>query len=138
MSDQDFFFDEEPAPAAAAKPAKAASKPAAKPVTTARPAAADEAPASFFEQSLSTSVAAVFAVAALLVGFILGFLTSGAMATNQPPASTLGTSTGMPATGGAPGALTPEQIQQGSSGQMPPGHPSISGGASGTPAAPGK
>ncbi|MCX8007210.1 MAG: hypothetical protein N3B11_03735 [Coriobacteriia bacterium] len=107
MSDQDFFFDEEEnettkkpeKKAAAGRPAQRTAAPAAKPQV--------------FQQSVSTTVAALVAVIALLFGVIIGFLI--------PKGAATPTTTG---TGAVAPQLTPEQLQ---SGQLPPGHPDISG-----------
>ncbi|MCL4079314.1 hypothetical protein MX659_06930 [Coriobacteriia bacterium Es71-Z0120] len=105
MSDQDFFFDEEESET----PKKAEKKAA-----SARPAQKTVAPAKqqVFQQSVSMTVAALVAVIALLLGVIIGILI---------PTGGSGTTTD---TGAVAPQLTPEQLQ---SGQLPPGHPDISG-----------
>ncbi|MDO8963766.1 MAG: hypothetical protein Q7W30_04655 [Coriobacteriia bacterium] len=150
MSDQDFFFDEEPAKAEKAAPKSttkaATSKPVAK--TTAAKAApvAPAEPASMLDQNVSMGVAGMLAVVGILVGVIIGFLMGGAMGAQQaavPPATTPAASTPMgsgsaaPA-GSNPAPLTQEQMQQGANGQLPSGHPNISGGAAGSTTTPGK
>ncbi len=112
MSDQDFFFDEEDG---AKQPAKATSAAKSKPVA-ARPAAPTRA--SFFEQSVSMSIAALMAVIALLVGVIVGFVipTGG----TTPPVTT---TTGAVATETAP-QLSEDQLK---SGELPAGHPDLGG-----------
>lgn len=128
MSEQDFFFDEEPQPASdepkpakASKPAKdaapAASAPAKRPVKDAAPAEAIEPSAD--AQMTTWSVAALLAIVGLLVGAILGFMLGGALA--KPAAVS---STGTPTTGApvaAPSNLTTDQIEAG----LPAGHPPI-------------
>lgn len=133
MSDQDFFFDEEPAKKDD-KPAKsAAGKSTAKSGgAPAKPAPAKAAPVAtpFFEQNVSMAVAGMLGVIGILVGVIIGFLLGGigAPATDtvlsNSPAST---STGVGAGGQTAPALTPEQMQQGTGGNLPAGHPKISG-----------
>ncbi|HET6351601.1 MAG TPA: hypothetical protein VFG89_05680 [Coriobacteriia bacterium] len=117
MSDQDFFFDEdeqpkdvEPVKVSAPKPAKAK-------------AAAAAAPAA---QGVSVAIASLIGVIALLAGLIVGILlpiggTPATSATNTPSS---------PAGQTAP-QLSNEQMQ---SGQLPSGHPDISGmsGSTGT------
>lgn len=105
MSDQDFFFDEEETEAPA-KPEKKASSPG-----RAKPSAAP-AQQQFFQQSVSMTVASLVAVIALLLGVIVGFLIPR------------GPSTTATDTGAVAPQLSPEQLQ---SGQLPPGHPDISG-----------
>lgn len=128
MSDQDFFFDEEDG----AKPEKKTSTPAKSPSAN-RPAAkrpAAPASASFFEQSVSMSIAALMAVIALLVGVIVGFVIPTGTAT---PSVTAATSAGE-TTQAAP-QLTEEQLN---SPTLPAGHPDLSGmsgGATATPSA---
>ena len=121
MSDQDFFFDEEDQPAD--KASAAAAKPAAKPAkaapvksTAATPAKSVATPASGLE--LTWTVTALIGIVALLAGVIIGYVipknTSGGVAT---------TTAGAGVTQQAP-QLSPEQMQ---SGQLPAGHPDISG-----------
>jgi hypothetical protein len=130
VSDQDFFFDEEPAKdkPAAGKPAQPARK------STGAPAPAASAPAAaatpLFEQSVSMAVAGMIGVIGILIGVILGFLLGGmngaaVNTTASPTVEPLNTGTGT-----AP-VLTPEQ----QSGGLPAGHPNVSGAASGSTAA---
>lgn len=114
MSDQDFFFDEEDGAKPAAKTSAKATA-AAKTQSSNRPATL--ARASFFEQSVSMSIAALMAVIALLVGVIVGFVIPTGGAT--PPV----TATAPAATEAAP-QLTEDQL---SSGDLPAGHPDLSG-----------
>lgn len=106
MSDQDFFFDEEENET----PAKAEKK-----APTPRQARTPSAPAKqqVFQQSVSVTVASLVAVIALLLGVIIGFLIPRGGTTSTPAD-----------TGVVAPQLTPEQLQ---SGQLPPGHPDISG-----------
>ncbi len=123
MSNQDFFFDEEeapakPAPESSAKSTKPASKAAAK-TAPARPAsatAAAPAPAGFLDQSVTLMVAALMSVIALLVGVIIGFVVAPDRIATELTGAGVGT-------GSAP-SLTQEQLQ---SGQMPEGHPDLGG-----------
>lgn len=108
MSDQDFFFDEDEATPATKGAPKMAPKAAAKGASPAKPAAAPVEPSSggsFFDQSLTMTVAALLMVIALLVGVIIGFFLGGAM---TPSAAASGT----------PGQLSQDQINQG----LPAGH----------------
>lgn len=125
MSDQDFFFDEEEETVA---PAKQSAKPSTKSSATksssakSAPAARKSAPveaapaagAGFFEQSVSMSVAALMTVIGLLVGVIIGFVVA-------PDGGTSVSTTG---TGAAAPQLSSDQLQ---SGDLPAGHPDISG-----------
>jgi len=109
VSDQDFFFDEE---SDSKPPVKTSSAAKVKPVArTSAPAQA-----SFFEQSVSMSIAALMVVIALLVGVIIGFVipTGG----ETPPV----TATTGAAVEAAP-QLTEDQL---SSGELPAGHPDLS------------
>ena len=121
MSDQDFFFDEEET----AQPApKTESKSTAKTTGTSpapRPrqsTATSASSASFFEQNVSMSVAALMTVIGLLVGVIVGFVIApdGAATGTE---TTLGTGTTVPAP-----ALTEDQLN---SGELPAGHPAVTG-----------
>lgn len=112
MSDQDFFFDEEDG---AKQPAKASATAKSKSAAAARPAA--PASASFFEQSVSMSIAALMAVIALLVGVIVGFVIPTGGTTPPVTATDVGA-----ATQPAP-QLTEDQL---SSGELPAGHPDLS------------
>lgn len=128
MSDQDFFFDEEEEEA---KPAKSSTRPAGKPAAkgAGKPAAAAQAhraPAahetaasggSFFEQSVTMTIASLMMVIGLLVGVIIGFV--AAPKGTATAGSTTTTGTGAAA---AP-TLTDEQM---STGVLPEGHPDIS------------
>jgi hypothetical protein len=116
VSDQDFFFDEDEAPAekpeakSAAKPAGAkaqASAPRTK--TAAVPAGA---------QSVTMTVAGLIGVVALLIGIIIGILIpTGGTQVASPP-------TGVPSMGtGTQAPPLSEDALQG--GDLPPGHPPI-------------
>jgi hypothetical protein len=129
VSDQDFFFDEEEEEA---KPAKSSTKPVGKPAAKAagKPAAAAQArraPAaretaasggSFFEQSVTMTIASLMTVIGLLIGVIIGFV-AAPKGTTTAGGSTATTGTG---TTVAP-AISDEQM---SSGVLPEGHPDIS------------
>jgi len=109
VSDQDFFFDEEDG---AKPPVKASGTAKAKP---AAPAQTPRGGGSFFEQSVSMSIAALMTVIALLVGVIIGFVipTGG---TTPPVATTTGVTTST-----AP-QLSEDQLN---SGELPAGHPDL-------------
>jgi hypothetical protein len=140
VSDQDFFFDEDEAPAE--KPAKAdkSAAPAAK-TGTKRPVASKSAaskgsaakaapsgPAQdddyeavpFTEQTVTVLIAGLLMVISLLIGAIIGFLLGG---TSAGPAVSSVPEAASPAAGTStdPGPLTNEQIQGG----MPAGHPAV-------------
>ena len=113
MSDQDFFFDEEDAPASAPAP-----RPSSQPARSASPArtthaAAPASGASFFEQSVTMAIAALMTVIGLLVGVIIGFVIA--------PSGTSPVSSPAGGTSVAPG-LSQDQLQ---SGELPEGHPPI-------------
>jgi len=116
VSDQDFFFDEDEQPAA--EPAKATAKKS----SGSTPAAAAPAGAS---AGVSMTVAALVGVVAVLLGMIVGiFIGRGLAAPAVTPVNT-----GAPIQGqqAAP-QLSPEQLE---GGELPQGHPDISGGAGG-------
>jgi len=128
VSDQDFFFDEEPTKPAPGTPASkpgatksGGAKPGAKPATSSETETAVAVP--FLEQSTVMSVAILIGVVGLLVGLIGGYLLGTAQ--TQPAAvsatGAVGTVTGSTGQGGAP-LLTEEQIN---AGQVPAGHPAI-------------
>ncbi|PKQ19498.1 MAG: hypothetical protein CVT66_09860 [Actinobacteria bacterium HGW-Actinobacteria-6] len=106
MSEQDFFFDEE-------VDAKPAPRKASAPKGTSEPTSG-----SFFAQDISVSIAALMAVIALLLGIIVGVLIPSG-------GTTSGVSTGAPASSSeAAPQLTPDQLD---SGELPAGHPDLSG-----------
>lgn len=133
MSDQDFFFDEEeetPKPAVKAS-SKGVSKGAVKasgseqksaPKPAARPAAKAASP-SIMEQNVSMTVAALMTVIGLLVGVIIGFVLA-------PDSVGAGSSTTEQTSEQAAPTLSEDQLN---SGQLPAGHPDISGAATSTP-----
>ena len=140
MSEQDFFFDEEPeskAPAAksAKAPAKTPSKAAAKtPATASTDASATvDSKTTADPAALSTdtlySIGALIGVLGILLGAILGFLLGNALA----PGSSASTSTLPAPTVGSQSAptLTEEQL---TTSTLPPGHPSVGTSAPVTPA----
>jgi hypothetical protein len=145
LSDQDFFFDEEPTPKADKPAPKGSGRPAASKGAAAKPApaaaAAAPAPVSVFDSSVSMPIAGMLAVIGLLIGIIGGFLLGQSMAAStvaSPDAAIPGaastqqgaTSGSMTGTGTNAPALTPQQMQQG---QLPPGHPQVSGGTNTAP-----
>jgi hypothetical protein len=125
VSDQDFFFDEEPTKPKSDAPApkSGASKSGSKPVTSSK--AEPPAVVPFLEQNTIMSVAILIGVVGLLVGLIGGYLLGSAQ--TQPAAApatgAVGTVPSGSDQGGAP-VLTEEQLN---SGQIPTGHPSITG-----------
>ena len=116
MSDQDFFFDEDEQPKAAAEKA---AKPEAKKSAAAK-SPAQAAPAAAAGQGVTTTVAALIGVIALLGGLVIGILLpiGGASVPSATP------SVVAPTEGGASSApqLSPEQMQ---GGELPAGHPDI-------------
>jgi hypothetical protein len=139
VSEQDFFFDEEPdakTPAAKGPASKAAAPKASKqtPSDSGKPASKAvpvvEASPSEADQSTTWAVASLLGVVGLLLGAILGFLLG-----NSLPGTTTSTTpapAAVTAPGAAPSTLTSEQIN---SGELPAGHPPID--ASGTAGATG-
>lgn len=121
MSDQDFFFDEEPEPK---KPAGKESKPASKPAAPASAPAAPAPSSSGSDQSTTWAIASLLAVVGLLLGAILGFLLGNTLAKNATTAPVANTpaATAPSASSGGASALTSEQVQSG----LPAGHPAIS------------
>lgn len=120
MSDQDFFFDEDerssaPAKAAPSKPAGKASAARPQQKGATRPQTPAASSGSFFEQKVPLSVASLLAVIGLLLGVIIGVLVAPGRG-----GADIGSPTG---TSAAP-PLSSEQLQ---SGELPPGHPDISG-----------
>jgi len=124
VSDQDFFFDEDEQPTgkAAEKPAKPGGKSSAAKTVPAKGGKPAPAQASGGIE-LTWTITALIGVVALLVGVIIGLAIP-----NNSAVDTTGSS-GIQQT--AP-QLTPEEMQ---SGQLPAGHPDISGMASGTASA---
>ncbi len=122
MSDQDFFFDEDEAPAEKPKPAQKSASATRKSEPAARPAkSAAATPAG--TQTVTMTVAGLIGVVALLVGIIIGILipTGG----TQPT-----TPAGVPAPGGTQARpLSPDEL----GGDLPPGHPDIGGMTGGAP-----
>jgi hypothetical protein len=139
VSDQDFFFDEDEAPAE--KPAKAdkgaapaakggTKRPAASKSAAPRASASKAAPSGpaqdeyeavpFAEQTVTVLIAGLLMVISLLIGAIIGFLLGG---TSAGPAVSSVPEAAAPAggTGTDPGPLTNEQLQGG----MPAGHPAV-------------
>jgi hypothetical protein len=131
VSDQDFFFDEEDEKPAKAEAKSSATSPARKPAGSgAKAPAAAPASGAFFDQTVTMSVASLLIVCSLLVGLIGGILIGQARA-NSIPEPTAGATSGTGGTGqGTAPALTQDQLN---SGQLPAGHPSIGGAATGTP-----
>jgi hypothetical protein len=92
VSDQDFFFDEEPVPEPQ-KPSKQGRGPAPKPAaqTPARRKGAPVAPTPFFDRSTTYAVALLLAVIGLLVGVLGGYVYGNSAAqpakTSTPAAS---------------------------------------------------
>jgi hypothetical protein len=118
VSDQDFFFDDDEKPAAKSdnKTAKKAGAPASRPASKGTPA---PAPA----QSVTMTMAILFAVIGVLLGVVIGLFVGNML-------NPVGTNAVAPAATVAP-TLTQDQLN---SGQLPAGHPAITGGASSTPA----
>jgi len=123
VSEQDFFFDEEPesktpAPKTAPKSARPAGAAKATPVVEAAPSSSSET---------TWAVASLLGVIGLLHGCLLRLLVSHspAPAAAAVPAPTTPAATSP--SSGTPSTLTSEQIN---SGQLPAGHPPIN--ASGT------
>jgi hypothetical protein len=133
VSEQDFFFDEEPEPKApATKGAKAPATQGARPATKA-PAKASSGPVTTRSEhgaDLSSLYAtgALIGVVGLLLGAILGFLLGSALAGNNSATNAGGTGVPAPTLSGqtAP-TLTQEQLNATG---LPAGHPAI--GTSGT------
>lgn len=115
MSDQDFFFDEDEAPAE--EPKKAPSE-TPKPKAQGR-ASGKHASAVQPAPTVTMTVAGLIGVVALLVGVIIGILipigasTPTSPASMSPPGAT---------DSGEARPLSPEELE---SGDMPPGHPDI-------------
>jgi hypothetical protein len=135
VSDQDFFFEEEPAaPKRTGKGAKSTAAPSSAKAgaSTAVPPApkpGPSAPLLIADQSTTWAIASLLAVAALLLGAILGFLLGTGLAKSRvavPAASVPAASA--PAASATPAQLTSEQVRAG----LPAGHPAISVPASGS------
>ena len=121
VSEQDFFFDEEPE---AKKPAGKDTKPKA---SSAAAAPEPVTSSSFADQSTTWAVASLVGVVGLLLGAILGFLLGNSVAkTAVPAAPAITAPTGSPSA--APSTLTSDQVNQG----LPAGHPDISKPATGS------
>ena len=105
-----------PAPTPSAKSSSAAAAKIAASKKTA------QAPPSFFDQTVTVAIASLLAIAALLVGVIIGyFMFNGA---GQTTATAPGSFTTPSTTGTGTGAppLTQDQLN---SGQLPQGHPKL-------------
>jgi hypothetical protein len=122
VSDQDFFFDEDEAPQAAPKSeSKSSAKTTGKsPAPRPRQNTSQASGGSFFEQNVTMAVAGLMTVIGLLVGVIIGYVVA-------PDATGAVSNTGSLGTGAAAPSLTEDQLN---SGQLPAGHPDISGMAS--------
>jgi len=124
VSDQDFFFDEDET--TVAETTKATSKPAGK-ATTGRSGAAKAASATKAVSApaggsqVSLMVAVLMTVVGLLLGVIIGFILPGG-GSSSTPAST--TAPAAMDSGSVAPQLTEDQLN---SGEMPPGHPAVSG-----------
>ena len=133
MSDQDFFFDDEDAPAAK-EPSAAASAPgksgsgdrtapdksaSGKQATRSSATPVTPAGGQFFEQNVAMPVAALLMVIALLIGMIIGIFVGKAISGSAVPVTTSSGSTTPPSA--SPSPLTSEQMQGG----LPSGHPDI-------------
>jgi len=123
VSDQDFFFDEEPTgtttDSKGAKPGKQAAS-----NTPAAPAAAI-VPEASGDQSTTWAVAMLIGIIGLLLGAILGFLLGTSLAKSATvPAATApaATSPAVTAPSADPGTLTTDQVSSG----LPAGHPPVS------------
>lgn len=144
VSDQDFFFDEEPAKKekAADKPAKSGtsksptkSMPAKSVPAKSAPSKSAPAPVAtpFFEQNVSMAVAGMLGVIGILIGVIVGFLLGGMGSAAILPTDT--TLTAPAASTGTGTGTAPELTPQQQGGGLPAGHPSIGGTSSGTASA---
>lgn len=122
MSEQDFFFDEEPE--AKVTPAKAPKAPATSPSKSAAKTSTPEPVAYAADQSTTWAVAALIGVVGLLLGAILGFVLGNTLAgsNSAAPASS---SVAAPATAAGTQAAPQLTSQQISAGQLPAGHPAI-------------
>jgi len=141
VSEQDFFFDEEPE---GTKPATKSAASKATPTKGSGPASAGsgksaskaapvvEAPSSVADQSTTWAVASLLGVVGLLLGAILGFLLGNSLSATTTSTTTPSAPVTAPQSGTAPSTLTSEQLN---SGELPAGHPPID--ASGTAGATG-
>jgi hypothetical protein len=113
VSDQDFFDEDE-------QPTKGAEK--AAPAKKGSSGSPSPKPAGGTEQSVSMTVTALVAVVAVLLGVIVGLFIGRSMAA---PAVVVPAATTAPQGQAAP-QLSPDQLE---GGELPAGHPDISGGA---------
>jgi hypothetical protein len=134
VSDQDFFFEDEPqapkpsgsrskAPAAPASPKP--RTPTASDATVSTPVTGAADPLAIADQSTTWAVASLVGVCGLLLGLILGFMLGTTLAKNAATASvtTPAVSATTPAAvSGGGSTLTTEQL---ASGQLPAGHPAV-------------
>jgi len=122
VSDQDFFFDEDPSGTTTETKAPKGAKQAA-PNT---PAAPDATPVSVVSDGQSTTwaIAMLIGIIGLLLGAILGFLLGTSLAKSAAPAASAPAATAPSATAPAanPGNLTTDQVNSG----LPAGHPPVS------------
>jgi len=125
VSDQDFFFDEDE------QTTKTAPKSA--PAKKGSSGGSSSTPPSGTEQAVSITVTALVAVVAALLGVIIGLFIGRSMAA---PAVVAPAATGTPQQQQAAPQLSPEQLE---GGELPQGHPDISGGGAAAPeGAPGE
>ena len=121
MSEQDFFFDEEPddkASSAKGTSAKGSRTPAPAKAAAATPVAA----VAVAEDSTTWAVAALIGVIGLLLGAILGFVLGTTLAGNSTATTAASVNAPAPVAGAQASPLTTEQI---SAGQLPAGHPAV-------------
>jgi hypothetical protein len=133
VSDQDFFFEDEPqAPKPSGKGSKAPASSAPTPRTPKAPAAAASTPVTraadplaIADQSTTWAVASLVGVCGLLLGLILGFMLGTTLAKNASTAAlpTPAVTATTPSTvSGGGSELTTAQL---ASGELPAGHPAI-------------
>jgi hypothetical protein len=126
VSDQDFFFDEDEKPAKSAgtpAPKKTGSSASGSGASKPSKTSTDAAPV----QTVSMTIAILIGVIGILLGAVIGLFVGKSMAV---PSVAVTPSAGTGTTQQAP-QLTPEQLQ---GGELPAGHPSVGGAATGTPA----
>jgi hypothetical protein len=126
VSDQDFFFDEDDK-SAKTSGSSAAKKTGSSASRTGSGSSNKGAAAPASAQTVSMTVAVLIGVIGILLGAVIGLFVGKSMAV---PTVAVAPGAGTSTTQQAP-QLTPEQLQ---GGQLPAGHPSVGGTATGTPA----
>lgn len=127
VSDQDFFFDDDEKPAAKSgtkTPAKKSGSQSSSRQPSKSGSRSTATSVAATAQSVTMTMAILFAVIALLLGMAIGLFIGNTLNANNSAATSAGGASSVAAPG-----LTQDQIN---SGQLPAGHPSVTGMGAGT------